>query len=32
MKRIGEKISDDEIEELHKLDKSEFKKILKFFN
>ena len=30
--RIGEKISDDEIEELHKLDKSEFKKILKFFN
>jgi len=30
--RIGEKISDDEIEELHKLDKSEFEKILKFFN
>ena len=30
--RIDEKISDDEIEELHKLDKSEYEKILKFFN
>jgi len=30
--RIGEKISDKEIEVLHKLDESEFRKILKFFN
>ena len=30
--RIGEKISDKEIEVLHKLDGSEFRKILKFFN
>ena len=30
--RIDEKISDDEIEELQKLDKLEFEKILKFFN
>ena len=30
--RIDEEISDDEIEELHKLDKSEYEKILKFFN
>ena len=30
--RINEKISDDEIKELHKLDKLEFEKILKFFN
>ena len=30
--RIDEKISDDEIEELQKLDKSEYEKILKFFN
>ena len=30
--RIDQKISDNEIEELQKLDKSEFKKILKFFN
>ena len=30
--RIDEKISDKEIEELHKLGESEFEKILKFFN
>ena len=30
--RIGENISDKEIEELHRLDESEFGKILKFFN
>ena len=30
--RIGEKISDKEIEELHRLEESEFRKILKFFN
>ena len=30
--RIGENISDKEIEALHKLDESEFRKILKFFN
>ena len=30
--RIGEKISDKEIEVLDKLDESEFRKILKFFN
>ena len=30
--RIGENISDKEIEVLHKLDESEFRKILKFFN
>ena len=30
--RIGEKISEKEIEELHRLEESEFIKILKFFN
>jgi len=30
--RIGERISDEEIEELNRLDESEFRKILKFFN
>ena len=30
--RIDEKISDEEIEELNRLDESEFRKILKFFN
>ena len=32
LSRIGENISDKEIEVLHKLDESEFRKILKFFN
>ena len=32
LSRISEKISHDEIEELQKLDKQEYEKILKFFN
>ena len=31
LSRISEKISHDEIEELQKLDKQEYEKILKFF-
>ena len=30
--RIKEKISDEELEELHRLDEPEFDRILKFFN